>query len=1078
MIGYWETLHAALEGISGRPRGWHAQEWELFFEVEAVLHLYETLVPQAERRNANDAWALISGYCVKGVNAASPEREMCIRLRHNLKYVKAATRWRYWLNWYSAQPVGMRLYQFDERNADVLSFQQRVYEAAFRELRLRQYANLFTQVLIPTKHSRSFAGEGTYTFKVAKKRYSVTITPQMAAFADAEMPKRTLHLRSERQPLHIDLDGLAGAATELDEREAQLKTILKPRGWASALNDLRLALIQETGLIESRRFTLDGLLHLVGMLGTGKSTLIWLLTYALAKEGLHVTVVMNTIVESMRMAVWLRQMGISATPALGRDRIAHERRVAFSDERGLSIERLYHGESKTNPIFAWMPSPCAVSGSLADPLPQNALPCYSLRSSDDEDRTKYTCPLLPVCSVHQVSRDLIESRVWVINPLSFLYTRAPLGIDQSTARLFEAIYRQSDVVIIDEADRVQAQWDREFAPSQPLAGSSDSLLDRLHQDLGNRFVGEVGRREAATAQFHQLSTSENQAHRLSSQLFRLLMKHPAVVQWIKRQFLTTERVFGRLQRELVKKEPKLELRPQLEKQIGDLFHAYWRNPLGRESGDLADWVNQLLTTNPSEQYQVKLLERWLKQQMGWKNQQVKQHRPLLYKLQFALIFAALIKRTNEIRRQVSVLAGEFDVPDMLIDAIPQMTANLVPDPPIGGVLGVQYFDGADGQSLGVFNFVQYGGIGRWLLLNFHRAYVDQGQGVGPHVLLTSATSWLPGSAQFHLATPPQIALLPPLKQEEPTIRLASHYIQRGEVPLSVSGSKHPKENLRQMVDALVAPNGRNPSVLEAELNYWKAQSSRRRILLIVSSYEQTDLVLDQLNRKGWEGRALCLLPDDATAEHSYTLRARQSEQFHQLDADVLIAPLLAIQRGFNILDDQGEKALLGSAFFLVRPFPPTDDLTAQIMGMNAWTMERLDDGMRTLAVTFSQQGHRNAMQQFRRAGHHHWHSRLQKGRYGVDSMSVRQYDEYLRDQFVVVWQTIGRLLRNGSSARIYFVDYAFGKSYGKRQLLSDWAHMLNTLVQSGTLGEQALAQTLYGQAQRAFSDALKSKRIY
>ena len=37
-------------------------------------------------------------------------------------------------------------------------------------------------------------------------------------------------------------------------------------------------------------------------------------------------------------------------------------------------------------------------------------------------------------------------------------------------RMLEAVYRTSDVRIIDEADRTQVQWDRMYAPIDNLVG--------------------------------------------------------------------------------------------------------------------------------------------------------------------------------------------------------------------------------------------------------------------------------------------------------------------------------------------------------------------------------------------------------------------------------------------------------------------------------------------------------------------------------------------------------------------------------------------------------------------------------
>jgi hypothetical protein len=1073
MINYWDDLRPAFQSLSDCPTDWHVREYDLFFEVEATLHLCEILIQAEAQRDARSAWGIISGYCVSNLNAHTPQRQMCVCLRHNLRYVKTPTAWHFWLNWYRRQPQSVRLYRFELSSPKTLIFRQQMHTAPLRERRLAAYEDLFAERVSSVVEPLPFAGADDYTFHVDDRIYRVTISPEMASFARQPAPTRTVSMRTQLPPLEIDLDAVSQMAEELDQREQRLGYD-RPRRWVEAIRNLRLALVQEGGLEETRVFRLDGLLHLVGMLGTGKSTLIWALTYYLARHGYHVTVVVNTIVESVQMASWLRQMGVLATPALGKDRPAHEKRVALADEERLRVEHLYRDELPP-PVLMWMPSPCAISGAQADPLPQANLPCYSLNGDDGK---KYACPLLPVCPMHQASRDLVDSSVWVINPFSFLYTRAPAGIAPTNMRLFEAIYHRSDVVIVDEADRVQVQWDREFAPSQLLAGSQNALLDELHQQLGNRFVGEAGRREAAaTSQFHRLNSLEAQVHQLSSQLFRLLRTQPRVMKWIARHFLTNENVFYRLKAELLKQEKDEAARVELDERLGEAFRTYWRNPLSRESGALAEWIGEMFARDPNERAHLKSLETWLRQQMGWRKSRLsKQQREFVYKLQFALIFAALLKRTNNINHQLRWFYDEPDLPELFANAVPQATAAFALPPPIGEMLGVQYLDDADGKNLGVFEILRYTGIGRWVLLNFHRALIDLNGAVGPHVLLTSATSWLPGAAQFHIAQPPQLALLPLANNTDTEIELASHYIDKGSGPLMVSGAKHPEANLREMIVALTEAQGQNPSTLHAELKFWQERGTRRRILLVVGSYAQTDVVLSELDKQGWAGRAVRLLPDDAEAQHERILRTRQSEQFYRLDADILIAPLLAIQRGFNILDEQASKALLGSVFFLVRSYPQPSDLSAQIMGMNQWTMNQLVDGMRTLHPDFATDS--EAMRVFRRAAQRQWHQRLSQGRYGVASLSPEQYNEYMRDQFVVIWQTIGRLLRNESSARVFFVDYGFGRPYGSYHLLRDWSLMLDDLANRGSAGERALAQALYGPAQRAFAEALRTKRIY
>src|SRR5690606_30214605 len=156
------------------------------------------------------------------------------------------------------------------------------------------------------------------------------------------------------------------------------------------------------------------------------------------KKGQHVTVVVNTVVETVRQAAWLRQLGVPAAPALGRNRADHERKDGLANADAFDVRQVFDSQLPVDPTLQWMPTPCALSGSNTPAIPVGNEPCYDLIG---EDGGIYRCPLIPVCPVHRVSYDLVSSQVWVVNSMSFLYSRAPEGIGEGNLYLFEAIYR-------------------------------------------------------------------------------------------------------------------------------------------------------------------------------------------------------------------------------------------------------------------------------------------------------------------------------------------------------------------------------------------------------------------------------------------------------------------------------------------------------------------------------------------------------------------------------------------------------------------------------------------------------------
>ena len=55
---------------------------------------------------------------------------------------------------------------------------------------------------------------------------------------------------------------------------------------------------------------------------------------------------------------------------------------------------------------------------------------------------------------------------------------------------------------------------------------------------------------------------------------------------------------------------------------------------------------------------------------------------------------------------------------------------------------------------------------------------------------------------------------------------------------------------------------------------------------------------------------------------------------------ILIAPMMAIERGHNILN-MDRVAAFGAALFLVRPFPVPDNPELLVQMLNYWTIEKL-----------------------------------------------------------------------------------------------------------------------------------------
>lgn len=126
---------------------------------------------------------------------------------------------------------------------------------------------------------------------------------------------------------------------------------------------------------------------------------------------------------------------------------------------------------------------------------------------------------------------------------------------------------------------------------------------------------------------------------------------------------------------------------------------------------------------------------------------------------------------------------------------------------------------------------------------------------------------------------------------------------------------------------------------QTDPTYWE---DRERILLLLNSYEQCEWAFDRL-RDVWVGNKSLLLPlKRPDEEDTYGIFRSDIEDFASTGKKILIAPMQAIGRGYNILNPNG-KAAFGAIYFLTRPMPAPADTQVLAAEMNRLTLEWFKD---------------------------------------------------------------------------------------------------------------------------------------
>lgn len=285
-------------------------------------------------------------------------------------------------------------------------------------------------------------GDTTVTGSIRWVTIPDAVPPQTGKIDD--IPRK-----SRRPPIDITLDELISTADEVGKKTGKTH-------YAAVLRK-----VKDQGLLKRARggstsvadgLRLDEVVSLVGLVGAGKSVLANMLIVCLAKRGLRAVSLLNSVSDVMESVVLLREAGISASPLVSRSRRI-ERLDEFFDHDDSML--LGHSASK------YLETACIMDGlSSSDPeaCGYGSTPCRGLRSKKGGANS---CPYWDVCPSQAMARESLTSDVVVTTPTGF----ATMIVGRERKAFFEEALQQFDVVLFDEADRVQAQLDGCFAPS-------------------------------------------------------------------------------------------------------------------------------------------------------------------------------------------------------------------------------------------------------------------------------------------------------------------------------------------------------------------------------------------------------------------------------------------------------------------------------------------------------------------------------------------------------------------------------------------------------------------------------------
>ncbi|MEU6060340.1 signal recognition particle [Streptomyces sp. NPDC047097] len=1125
---FWPSRHSRRVSAAW-PTGTGPARPSRLFRVELDLYLLERLCPGEP---AIAGWALLGGYPFALVRDKTPERERMLRVaRHLLWPLRRPRTWERALRQYASFPAEVRGYRIDDVQAPALR-----EEVSVLTERWQEYERALTSA--PRFHPRprlATARPGqSYRFPQGKLLTSVRL-PEHLPVATSR-PHALTPSATAGEPIETTLAQLRTTAEWMDRKLC----VTDPRkSWVRRVERVGLDVLDDDRsvfrpLLTTDPLSITGLFHLVGMVGAGKSTLRDVLTVEAVLRGRRVTIVVGDVAEQLRLVELFRRLDLKVAPVLGastRGRNVQRLHRRLTGSGGGSL--LHHKAEQFTYLSTACPLDSLRGGELLQPLDITEAPCTRLYpaaphptspgessgpvvqdtreasgassapASGDEDRDRTDsaegCPLWGACPRHRGARDLVDADIWVANPASLVYGLTPRTQNRERARFMEVACVRSDLVIVDEADRVQMQLDAMFVPSATLVGHSpDSWLDELQTHTTDEFARK-GRLQLSNADVDRWSSSLTASIAATNRLYSMLMRHDSLRQWVRHDYFSSWTLQQKLLDDWFRKpgpptasdggeehEDDIDLEEESRDEAGldeepeetsgsqpsdmeqpedsmdarravvtDTLDAFRDDPLGgnvppdTELASLIELARALLHTL-DEDFTRTQATLTLTELSGLASESDGLVRRTL-RFEFTLLVWVLQQRLDvltELWPSVEAALNLEATDNQLSRRPPLDYGPLLPESPMGNILGFQFLTENldDSVSAGAeLRFFRCTGVGRALLTSLHQiTALDSGPTT--HVLLMSGTSWAGTAAGAHVMAPVRAILKISPKEHAALLRTTFRKVflpgPDGR-PLHLSGTRpdqRPKV-LEWMLDGLARPReGQLESTFEEELRLIDS-AHRKRLLLLVGSYDEARRAFDVLDGiPRWKGRVCRLVPDDAELEVSFggadpgeyglrtgagALRRGDVGDFATLAAEILIAPLMSVERGHNIMNGVGQAAI-GSVFFLARPHPRPYDIGIAVQGINSWVTRLTAPGGGFDDLVAASLDLHEAGRSFRREARIQWKHLLTR------NMAWRALDDtdkiaFTWDRLVVMWQVIGRLVRGGVPARVVFVDSRFAE---------------------------------------------------
>jgi len=1004
--------------------------------------------------------------------------------------------------------------------------------------RIAQAREILTQPLEYEKHSIKFANpHQEMAISLSKDpNFKIPIAPITAPL---HAPETHQINRLPKGKIRIPLAELKELAIEMDLREAEYPE-KRLSNWEKRFDRFSLMVPEiGQGLKEETILELSEIKHLIGLPGSGKTTILILLAVWLGKHGYKAIFLFPSIEVARQYMVELQFHGIKVGMLVGQSeqtRVRHADKIAetiaAADNSNLGG---FGNQIEGAEVFGLNCLLPAFSNADTSMWGFGEAPCQEIfQKSDGKNREmkNYLCPVWTMCGRNKAPRDLLNADIWVGHVLS-MDTHVPPQAIQEKIRYFELIARTFDVVVFDEADMVQSNLDDYGAATLSISGSEDSIHYKILEQIHNRFARgnnyrlrdrDVERYSRDLADFGIQNTSliTTVLHKSDSGISEKYADRLLTVRTIISELLDTVEKIKRDDLD----EAAIQQRFRKVQDLTDFWSsAAYKSFFDRTTRiELQEWSQSEKCAKNLGIKPDRLAQKWLKiidlfrmylaeNSLERRDKVLKEiaelffgvccmEKPLtpttediiilLVCVTFVIIgYQSIVPGTRSM-----VAEGLIREPIVESTATPEMR-KIIPENILGSFSGVKYsFRKADSNWMKnarnvQISYITFIGTPRMLMHHFHKLLEAEGHTSGPAVLMTSATSFLEASPAYHINVRPDY-LLKPRELEHNLEKTSYHFSpifdsEKIARPLRYSGGGDLRNrNLEKMVKFLVE-KGDKSEIYKAIRILQKEENATipRKAALVVNSYQQARDLKNFLNRHHTQiskrTKAVVDYLHEGEKPADFVTSAQCEALGDDENCDIIIFPLLAIGRGVNIVFTKGERKLdaaIGLIYFLTRPHPTMDD-TQLLYSLAGRATQEFDSKIfaENDDLAQIQSAWNESGKQLRKRAR-----RLLREPLMASRLDPELFEAFTANQMVAILQAIGRGMRNGCPVKVYFVDAAWaiksteGKpDSGRYSMLVQMRIILEKCMKDPDPVKKAIYQELYS----AFLKPLRGiKEVY